>query len=114
MRLVGQRALAQGGQLVDVFQQALMQKGFAGVAAQARDARDAQHPHQEAEVQQGLFASEAAYLVETQRMRVHGHHARAQEQHQLEQRVVDHVLDGAIGRQPVFACAQTLQAHAHR
>ena len=26
--LIGQRALAQGGQLVNVFQQALMQKGF--------------------------------------------------------------------------------------
>ena len=61
-------------------------------------------------MQNRLFAAESAHVVQVQLVQVHIHHACRHEQHQLEERMVDHVEQRAARRQRVLLAQQT----AHR
>ena len=95
-RLVAHPRAACRLHFANQFQQPFVQQTLAVVpAAQRRDARNAQRPQQERNVQQDLPAPEAADTVQVKLMDVHKHHAGRHEQHQLQQRMVHHVRQRA-------------------
>ena len=49
-------------------------------------------------MQHGSVPPEAANIVQIELMRLHIHSARCHEQHQLDQRVIDHVQERAVNR----------------
>ena len=110
-RLVAHPRAASRLHFANQLQQPFVQQTLAVVpAAQRRDARNAQRPQQERNVQQRLFAPEAADIIKIQRVQVHVHHARRDEQRQLDERVIQHVHHAAIRRQRAFVAQQ----HHHR
>ena len=103
-----------GAKEVRALHDALVQEGLAHIAVEQGNAADAQAAKQKGRRQQGLFAAEAADLVEIELMQVPEHRAGAEEEDQLEGRVVDHVQYGPAGGQGVFLAQQTHHANAHQ
>ena len=103
-----------GLQVVDQLQDALMQQAFADIpAADGRDAPDGQRSQQEGDVQHGLLPAKAADVVQVQLVQVHEHHARRHEQYQLDEGVIDHVHDRAIGGQGALLAQKHHHGQAH-
>ena len=69
-RVIRRRVQTLFGKKRCVFDDALMQKGLADIAAEAGDARDGAGAGEEGQHQQGLAAPEAADIVEVQGMYV--------------------------------------------
>ena len=57
-------------------------------------------------MQHELSSAVAAHIIEVQLARVHRHNTCADEQYELKEGVIDHVLDCAVGSESVFALQQ--------
>ena len=105
---------AMGLQVVDQLQDALMQQALADIpAADGRDAPDGQRSQQEGDVQHGLLPAKAADVVQVQLVQVHEHHTRRHEQYQLDEGMIDHVHDRAIGGQGALLAQQHHHGQAY-
>ena len=113
-KAVRARIRAMGLQVVDQLQDAFMQQALADIsAADGGNAANGQRTQQEGNVQHGLLPAKAADVVQVQMVQVHEHHTCCHEQHQLDEGMVDHVHDRAVGRQGALLAKQHHHGQSH-
>ena len=99
-----QRAHAFLRKQLGILHDALVDKRLGHIARESRHAHQTERAHQERKMQNGLFASESAHIIQIQLVQVHVNHTGSHEQDELEERMVDHVEQRtACGKRVLFS-----------
>ena len=100
---------------MDCLHDSFVEQSLTDIAVKERHAADPKASEGESDLEGCLVPAPTPDLVQSKAVKVHDHHARAHEQCELEQRVVDHVLNRARkSRHNCFFLAHGSHEHCHR